>query len=71
MTIEVVTDFRVLMQLARIMGQAEKSGDKAAFAKAKAEHDAYKDLCLRADLSLIHISEPTRPCGTSRMPSSA
>ena len=22
-------------------------------------------------LSLIHISEPTRPCGTSRMPSSA
>ena len=27
---------------------------------------------LRAEeLSLIHISEPTRPCGTSRMPSSA
>ena len=25
------------------------------------------DMCL----SLIHISEPTRPCGTSRMPSSA
>ena len=24
-----------------------------------------------AGLSLIHISEPTRPCGTSRMPSSA
>ena len=24
-----------------------------------------------ANLSLIHISEPTRPCGTSRMPSSA
>ena len=24
-----------------------------------------------AALSLIHISEPTRPCGTSRMPSSA
>ena len=23
------------------------------------------------DLSLIHISEPTRPCGTSRMPSSS
>ena len=23
------------------------------------------------NLSLIHISEPTRPCGTSRMPSSA
>ena len=26
---------------------------------------------LLAFLSLIHISEPTRPCGTSRMPSSA
>ena len=25
----------------------------------------------RDKLSLIHISEPTRPCGTSRMPSSA
>ena len=26
---------------------------------------------LPVGLSLIHISEPTRPCGTSRMPSSA
>ena len=25
----------------------------------------------QVNLSLIHISEPTRPCGTSRMPSSA
>ncbi|HPV24774.1 MAG TPA: hypothetical protein PLJ65_11415 [Casimicrobium sp.] len=49
MSIEIVTDFRVLMQLARAAGQAEKSGDKEAIAKAKAEHDAYKDLCLRAD----------------------
>lgn len=49
MAIEVVTDFRVLMQLARALGQAEKSGDQEAIAKAKAEHDAYKDLCLRAD----------------------
>ena len=31
------------------------------------------DQTLKLDqlLSLIHISEPTRPCGTSRMPSSA
>jgi len=47
--IEIVTDFRVLMQLARAVGLAEKSGDQEAIAKAKAEHDAYKDLCLRAD----------------------
>ena len=49
MAIEIVTDFRVLMQLARAVGLAEKSGDQEAIAKAKAEHDAYKDLCLRAD----------------------
>ena len=29
------------------------------------------DLGMLGWLSLIHISEPTRPCGTSRMPSSA
>ena len=29
------------------------------------------ELAKNKDLSLIHISEPTRPCGTSRMPSSA
>ena len=28
-------------------------------------------MCAALRLSLIHISEPTRPCGTSRMPSSA
>ena len=27
--------------------------------------------CVEQDLSLIHISEPTRPTATSRMPSSA
>ena len=38
---------------------------------------SWDDLCemgpvtVVPDLSLIHISEPTRPCGTSRMPSSA
>ena len=49
MAIEIVTDFRVLMHLARAVGQAEKSGDPEVLANAKAEHDAYKDLCLRAD----------------------
>ena len=37
----------------------------AVTAKEQAEAKAKKLL------SLIHISEPTRPCGTSRMPSSA
>ena len=40
-------------------------------------NDKYRDKFIQEnpsitkDLSLIHISEPTRPCGTSRMPSSA
>ena len=35
--------------------------------------DIWGKIKLRVEqaLSLIHISEPTRPCGTSRMPSSA
>ena len=49
MAIKIVTDFRMLMQLAQALGQAEKSGDQDAIEKAKAEHDAYRDLCLKAD----------------------
>ena len=36
-----------------------------------AMREVYAPLYARGMLSLIHISEPTRPCGTSRMPSSA
>ena len=49
MAIEVVTDFRVLMQLAGAVGAAKKAGDAVALEKAQAEHDAYKDLCLKSD----------------------
>jgi len=58
MAIEILTDFRVLMQLARELGQAEKSGDAEVIAKAKAEHDAYRDLCLKADKMNLGV-----PCG--------
>lgn len=54
-TIKIVTDFRVLMQLARAVGQAEKSGDQEALAKAKAEHDTYRDLCLKADRMILGV----------------
>lgn len=47
--IEVVTDFGVLMRLAKSLGNAKKSGDQAAIDKAQAEHDAYRDLCLVSD----------------------
>ena len=39
--------------------------------KVNATGDWGKEGFAWMDLSLIHISEPTRPCGTSRMPSSA
>lgn len=55
MAIEIVTDFRVLMQFARALGQAEKSGDLVAIAKAKAEHDAYKEMCLKADRMTLGV----------------
>ena len=45
MAIKIVADFRVLMLIAQALGQAEKSGDQDASEKAKAEHDAYRDLC--------------------------
>lgn len=49
MALEIVTDFRVLMRLAWAVGQAKKNGDQDLIAKAEAEHDAYKDMCLNAD----------------------
>lgn len=50
-----VTDFNVLMKLAGALGQAEKRGDPAAIAAAKAEHDAYKALCLSADAMTLRV----------------
>ncbi len=49
MTVRVVADFRELMRLAAALGKAKKSGDAEAIAKAQKEHDAYKDVCLKAD----------------------
>lgn len=46
---EVVTSWSTLMQLAKAVGDARKSGDAAALERAQAEHDAYRDLCLKSD----------------------
>lgn len=43
---EVITDFRVLMQKAYALGQAKKSGNQELIEKAKLDHDAYRDICL-------------------------
>ena len=44
---------------------------KEALEEKYGKEGAKERIFATTDLSLIHISEPTRPCGTSRMPSSA
>lgn len=64
MSIQVVTDFRELMRLSRALGQARKSGDPSAIARAQSAHDAYRDLCLKADRMALGVTqrELGRPC---------
>ncbi len=45
----IVTSFTVLMQKAKALGDAKKSGDSEAIAEAQADHDAYKELCLTSN----------------------
>lgn len=47
--VKIITSFHVLMQKAKALGAAKKSGDPEAIALAQADHDAYRDLCLEAD----------------------
>ena len=56
--------------VAKFRASLTKLGDvyvNDAFGSAHRAHSSV----VGVELSLIHISEPTRPCGTSRMPSSA
>jgi hypothetical protein len=54
--IEIVTDFRVLMQKAKALGQAKLSGDEAAIRNAQADHDAYQALCLKSDKMTLGVT---------------
>jgi hypothetical protein len=47
--LKTVTFFTTLLQLARAEADARKSGDPERIAKAAAEHEAYRQLCLKAD----------------------
>ena len=49
MALIIVADFRILMQKAHALGQAEKRGNPAEIQKAQEDHDAYKSICLNAD----------------------
>lgn len=44
-----VTFFSTLMQYAKEEAAACRGGDPARIAKAKADHEAYRQLCLKAD----------------------
>jgi len=55
MSVKIVTYFGTLMRLAHAEGQARLSGDAEALAKAEAEHEAYRSLCLIADEMIIDV----------------
>lgn len=47
--IKTVTFFSTLMRYAREESDARESGDAVRIAKAAADHEAYRQLCLTAD----------------------
>ena len=47
MTVKVVNDFGILLNLAYELAQAEKSGDKDKITKATAKHSAYQAVWLK------------------------
>ena len=46
---KVVASFSTLMKLAKEVGDARRSGDKKRIEAAEQAHDAYKEICLKAD----------------------
>jgi hypothetical protein len=54
--IRIVTNFRVLIKLAKELSNAEKTGDLNKIKIAKEKHDQYKALCLSADSMNLGIT---------------
>ena len=46
---KVITNFRILIQYAKAMGQARLNGTEEEYKLAKDKHDEYRDACLKAD----------------------
>ena len=69
------TDSLVMQVRARSMGEVDKQGSFRSHISTSTFQVKMRRInrqwLIDCFLSLIHISEPTRPCGTSRMPSSA
>ncbi len=56
MTIEIVTDFRILLEKARSLAKAESSGDIKEIEQARNDHDQYKELCLKSNNMRIGLT---------------
>lgn len=54
---KIITDFRILIALAHEVGKANKRGNKEEIEKVEREHNAYKELCLRAKEVSLGISK--------------
>jgi hypothetical protein len=46
---KIITSAITLLQYAKELGEAKKSGDKDRIEKAQKKHDEYKEMCLRSD----------------------
>lgn len=60
---KIVTYMGTLMRFAKALGEAKKSGDPEAIAKAQLEHDTYKQLVLDSDECIMG---PTELMGTGQ-----
>ncbi len=52
-TITTISSVKTLMQKAKALGDAKKSGDINLIKKAQEEHDQYRDICLKSDKMFI------------------
>jgi len=57
---KMVTFFSTLMQYAKAEAEARKSGDPVRVEKAASEHEAYRQLCLKADEMRIPLPKDRR-----------
>jgi hypothetical protein len=53
---KIIASWQTLMSLARELGDAKKTGNPELIAEAQKRHDAYKEVCLKADE--IHTGYP-------------
>jgi hypothetical protein len=53
---KVVTSWATLMQYAKELGDARRTGDAGKIATAKKKHDDYRDVCLSADEMCLHMT---------------